>query len=289
MNHNSPVEIRKALNALGARPKKRWGQNFMLNPRTRDKLVAALDPRPEEIVWEVGPGFGALSEALAERCAKLVLFEIDHGLIRHLRQEVASRSNVTLIEGDFIKTWVDTEAAEGRPDRIIGNLPFSSSSAVISALAENEKVAGRCVFTVQKELAERITAAPGTRNYSSFSVLCQVMADVTGRGELAPGTFYPVPEVTSAVVELRSPAEDRNIRDREFLLQLIRTVFAARRKTLRNNLLAEGGFIGLPKAKLLEVVESTGTDSGVRAEELSPAQIIRLGNALVDARLQADA
>jgi 16S rRNA (adenine1518-N6/adenine1519-N6)-dimethyltransferase len=284
LNHNSPNEIRSVLAALGARPKKRWGQNFMVNPRTREKLVTTLDPQPDDVVWEVGPGLGALSEALAERCARLVLFEIDNGLIGHLQETVAARSNVTLVQGDFMKTWNATEKAEGQPDRIVGNLPFSSSSAIISALAESQKIATCCVFTVQKELAERITAAPGTRNYSSFSVLCQVMADVEGRGELAPGTFYPVPEVTSAVVEMRPPAQSRNIQDREFLLQLIRAVFAARRKTLRNNLLKEGDFIGLPKAKLLEVVEATGIDAGVRAEELSPELIVSLANALAAAR-----
>ncbi len=256
----------------------------MVNPRTRDKLVRTLSSRSTDVVWEIGPGLGALSEALAERCKKLVLFEIDAGLVRYLKAGIAKARHVSLIEGDFVKTWQATEKKSGRPDRVVGNLPFSSASAIIGALAEANRISGRCLFTVQKELAERITAAPGTRNYSSFSVLCQVMADVVAHGELAPGTFYPVPEVTSAVVELRPHAKKPRIADRDFLLALIRAVFAARRKTLRNNLLAEGDFIGLSKAELLDIVEETGTDPGVRAEELSPAQIIEIANALSSAR-----
>ena len=284
MNHNSPAEIRSALAELGARPKKRWGQNFMINPRTREKLIRTLAPRSSDVVWEIGPGLGALSEELVERCQKLVLFEVDAGLIRHLKAGIAKTRSVSLVEGDFVKTWGSAEKKRGRPDRILGNLPFSSASAIIGALAEANRISGRCLFTVQKELAERITASPGTRNYSSFSVLCQVMADVVGHGELAPGTFYPAPEVISAVVELRPHAKKPRIADREFLLDLIRAVFAARRKTLRNNLLAEGDFIGLEKAELLDIVEETGTDPGVRAEELSPEQIIAIANALSSAR-----
>jgi 16S rRNA (adenine1518-N6/adenine1519-N6)-dimethyltransferase len=279
VNHNSPAAIRALLGSHNLRPQKRWGQNFMVNPRARAKLVTTLDARPEDTVWEIGPGLGALTAALLKRCARLVVFEIDHGLIRLLEREYAADSRLTIVPGDYLRTW-RTAAARVAPDRIIGNLPFSSSSAIIAALIEHDAVPAACVFTVQKELAQRAAAAPGTRNYSSFSVLCQCLSEVTDHGELAPRTFYPVPEVTASVIELRRAERAAQVRSRPILFQLIRTCFHARRKTLRNNLLAQGQF-GLPKSKLLEAVEEVGVDAGLRAEELAPRTIIALANTLV--------
>ena len=282
MNHNSPAEVRAALRRLGVEPKKRWGQNFMLNPRTRGKLVTTLGPRSGDTVWEIGPGLGAVTGELLSRCARLVLFEIDHGLIRHLQEEFAEHARVAIVAGDFLRTWQQARAEHGPPDRIIGNLPYSCSSAIIAALVQHDAIPVNCVFTVQRELAERLMAVPATRNYSSLSVLCQCISEISAHGELAPGTFYPVPEVTSAVIELRPGLENRRVSNRSVLFALIRAAFQTRRKTLRNNLLSQGGF-GLSKGDLLDAVEAAGVDAGCRAEELAPATVIRLANVLAAA------
>lgn len=283
MNHNSPAAVRAALGRLGVEPKKRWGQNFMLNPRTRGKLVATLAPRAGDTVWEIGPGLGAVTGELVARCARLVLFEIDHGLIRHLREELAGQPQVAIVAGDFLRTWQQARAEQGPPHRIVGNLPYSCSAAIIAALVQHDAVPAACVFTVQRELAERLVARPGSRNYSSLSVLCQCLSDISEHGELAPGTFYPVPEVTSTVIELRPGPDRRRVSNRPVLFALIRTAFRTRRKTLRNNLLSEEGGFGLSKARLLDAVEAAGVDAGCRAEELAPATVIRLANALTAA------
>lgn len=288
MNHNSPAEVRAALRRLGVEPKKRWGQNFMLNPRTRAKLVDTLAPRAGDTVWEIGPGLGAVTGELAPRCARLVLFEIDHGLIRHLREELAGQPQVAIVAGDFLRTWRQARAEHGPPSRIVGNLPYRCSAAIIAALVQHDAIGVNCVFTVQRELAERLTARPGTRNYSSLSVLCQCLSDVAEHGELAPGTFYPAPEVTSAVIELRAGSGRRRVSNRPVLFALIRTAFRTRRKTLRNNLLSHDGF-GLSKARLLDAVEAAGVDAGRRAEELAPATVIRLANALAAAGAAVEA
>jgi len=288
VNHNSPAEVRTALRRLGVEPKKRWGQNFMLNPRTRSKLVTTLGPRAGDTVWEIGPGLGAVTGELLPRCARLVLFEIDHGLIRYLQEELADHAQVAIVAGDFLRTWQQACAEHGPPDRIIGNLPYSCASAIIAALVQHDAVPVNCVFTVQRELAERLLAAPGTRNYSSLSVLCQCLGEISAHGELAPGTFYPVPEVTSAVIELRPGLRNRQVSNRSVLFALIRAAFQTRRKTLRNNLLAQGGF-GLSKGALLDAVEAAGVDAGCRAEELAPGTVIRLANALTTAGAVVDA
>ena len=182
--------------------------------------------------------------------------------------------------GDFLRTWQQARADHGAPDRVIGNLPYRSASAMIAALVEHDALPAQAVFTVQKELADRIVAPAGSRNYSSFSVLCQCLSEVRSYGELAPGTFYPAPEVTSAVIGLRPGGNGRAVRSRDVLFALIRSAFQARRKTLRNNLLAQGGF-GLSKAELLDAVEAAGVDPGCRAEELPPDTVVRLANELV--------
>ena len=280
MNHNSPAAVRAELDRLTVEPKKRWGQNFMVNPRTRRKLIDTLEIGEGETVWEIGPGLGALTTELVPRSARLILFEIDHGLIRHLGAEFGGHAHVHIVAGDFLRTWQQARNDHGAPDRVIGNLPYRSASAIIAALAEHGALPVHTVFTVQKELADRIVASAGSRNYSSFSVLCQCLSEVRSHGELAPGTFYPAPEVTSAVIGLRPGGAARRVRNRDVLFALIRAAFQARRKTLRNNLLAQGGF-GLSKADLLDAVEAAGVDPGCRAEELSPATVVRLANALV--------
>ena len=228
MNHNSPAAVRAELDRLTVEPKKRWGQNFMVNPRTRRKLIESLQIGEGETVWEIGPGLGALTTELVPRCATLILFEIDHGLIRHLSHEFADHARVRIVAGDFLRTWQQARADHGAPDRVIGNLPYRSASAIIAALVEHDALPAQAVFTVQKELAY-------DRNYSSFSVLCQCLSEVRSYGELAPGTFYPAPEVTSAVIGLRPGGNGRAVRSRDVLFALIRSAFQARRKTLRNN------------------------------------------------------
>lgn len=280
MNHNSPSEIRAELDRLKVEPKKRWGQNFMVNPRTRRKLIETLEIAEGETVWEIGPGLGALTTDLVPRCVRLILFEIDHGLIRHLNEEFRDHAHVHIVAGDFLRTWQQARVDHGPPDRIVGNLPYRSASAIVAALAEHDALPAHAVFTVQKELADRIVAPAGSRTYSSFSVLCQCLSEVRSYGELAPGTFYPVPEVTSAVIGLRPGGVARRVRNRDVLFALIRAAFQARRKTLRNNLLAQGGF-GLSKADLLDAVEDSGVNPGSRAEELAPATVVRLADALV--------
>ena len=245
MNHNSPVEIREALLKQGVRPQKRWGQNFMINPRSREKMISLLRIQADDVVWEIGPGAGALTELLLDACNQLILFEIDHGLIRHLTDIFDSKKKINIIAGDFVRTWKKEYVNLGKPNRIIGNLPYNSASAIISSLIENNVIAEKCIFTVQKELADRIVAIPGSRNYSSFSVLCQSLTEVKDHGELAPGTFYPAPEVTSSVVELSNSKMADEIMNLPLFFEFIRAAFMARRKTLRNNLLSGSDFVCL--------------------------------------------
>lgn len=276
MNHDSPSEIRRELERLGLRLQKRWGQNFLVNPAARQRIVELLQPQPGERIWEIGPGLGALTELLLPRVGRLVVFEIDHGLIGYLRERFGGEPRFELEAGDALKRWRGLYAQQP-PDGVIGNLPYSSASALVGAFAEERVRASRLVFTVQKELARRMGAAPGSKDYSSFSVLCQSAFRVRECFDLRAGSFFPAPAVVSTVVELRplsaeQPAE-QPAAEWAFFLRTLRALFRSRRKTIRNNLLAAG--LG-DEERLREALRRAGVEPGQRAEELEPEGLRRL-------------
>lgn len=276
MNHDSPTDIGQALEAAGIALKKRWGQNFMINRGARRKIVELLDPQPGESIWEIGAGLGALTEMIAPLAGTTVVFESDHGLVRHLKSEL-SESSVQIVAGDFLDTREQALAAYGAPKRVGGNLPYSSGAAIVAALLEHGPQVDRMVFTLQKEVVERMCAAPGSRTYSSFSVICQAFYAVANQGNLRPGSFFPAPEVQSGVVTMDLRADAGRVRDPAIFFLLVRSAFAARRKTLRNNLLRESPF-PLSKRDLLAVVQRVGIEAGVRAETLGADELVAASN-----------
>lgn len=280
LNYNSPFEIRRAVEQLGLRLQKRWGQNFLVNQGARRQIVSLVDPGVQETIWEIGPGLGTLTVLLLPEVRSLLAFEIDRGLIRFLNETFADRKNFRLIEGDVLKTWKPHYSQTDPPDKIVGNLPYSSASALIAVLAENRVCAKKLVFTVQRELAQRMSAVPGNKNYSSFSVLCQVVYRISKCMQLKPGSFYPPPEVHSTVVLLEPNPEVSAIPQWPFFLRCLRALFRSRRKTMRNNLLA-WGFITPPRVQLLDhLFEELGIDPGIRSERLSPQEILRFSQRL---------
>jgi 16S rRNA (adenine1518-N6/adenine1519-N6)-dimethyltransferase len=275
LNHDSPAEIRAVLERRGIALKKRWGQNFLVNRGARERLVALLDASAGCRCWEIGPGLGAMTGLLIGLGARVVAFEIDHGVARYLREEeLAGARGFTVIEGDFLRTWRDALQRHGPPEVMLGNLPYRSASIMLAELVTGGLRPRRSVFTVQRELADRLTAAPGTKSYSSFSVLCGSCFRIIARGDLQPGSFWPTPDVVSSIVELR-PIEDGPAgRELEMLSRVSRALFAARRKTIRNNAATAFG----PGA--LAVLERLGIDLSGRAEELAPAQFLAVARAL---------
>jgi 16S rRNA (adenine1518-N6/adenine1519-N6)-dimethyltransferase len=280
VNHDSPAEIRATLERLGLRSQKRWGQNFLINPHARRRIVDLLEAGASDTVWEIGPGLGALTVELLRQAGRVVAFELDWGLIRFLEQELAGETRFELVPGDVLKTWRPELERRGLPDRIVGNLPYSSASALIGDLAEANTRPPRLVFTVQRELARRMTAVPGQKAFSSFSILCQVTYKVESWMELNPGSFYPAPEVSSTVVLLTPRAQGRQPVDRELFVRLVRALFASRRKTLWNNLLA-GGFTREGREQSVRAaLAAAGIEPGQRSEALAPEQFVELSDRL---------
>ena len=282
MNHDSPASIRAFLESRDIAPRKRWGQNFLINRGAREKIIGFLDVRPGTIVWEIGPGLGAMSESLLASGADLTVFEIDPAYCEWLRESLGPRG-LKLIEGDVSGTWRGQWEIR-KPGRILGNLPYNAASAIIAAFIESGKLPEVSVFTVQDEMGRRMTASPGTKDYSSFSILCQTSANVVDGGRLSPGSFYPAPRVHSRIIRLEPAAPHGEIRRPEEFRLLVRSLFSSRRKTLSNNIAAASMRKGFPQAdRVRDAFAGAGIDLTRRPETVSPAEWVAVSNGIVRA------
>lgn len=240
----------------------------MINLGAREKILAALELQPGETVWEIGPGLGAMTYMLLERGHPVVAFEIDPGYVKYLEDTFCPHYPLRLVYGDVVKTWKDEFQKLSAPVKVLGNLPYNAASAIIGDFVENGFRPPLFSITVQKEMAGRMTSNLGNKNYSSFSVLCQSAFDMITKGDLKPGSFFPPPEVTSTVLQLRAHQKYR-VEDARFFSQLARQLFSSRRKTLRNNVGITASTLHVSEVFLKQVMEEVGVDLSARAETLA--------------------
>ena len=276
MNYDSQKEIISVLKERGLSPTKKFGQNFMISRAAREKVLSYAEIKEGDSVWEIGGGLGAMTSMALEQVGQsgsLTVFEIDRGYIDFLQEQFGFHPGFKIVAGDMVKTWKTVYEASGKPDAIFGNLPYNSASAMISQLIEGDCLTSRMVFTVQKEMGLRITAKPGSADYSSFSVFCQLACDVAYQGDLKSGSFYPVPDVVSGIVTFTPKPGFREYATPK-VLKAIRDMFASRRKTLLNNLRPYG------IEKVQAACHQLGIDAGARAETLAPQQIAELAKTL---------
>ena len=282
MNHpdyNSPADLKKILDDNGFSMQKKFGQNFLINAAARTRLIDALDVKPGTTVWEVGPGLGAMTNELLERGTKLTAFEIDRGfaaLISSFFDAYSKKGSFYIVEGDVMKTWKKQFEAEGQPDRFFGNLPYNIAATIIADTIENNVRFDRCVFTVQKEVAQRMCAKPGSADYSSFSVLCQWAYDVKPLLDLAGGNFWPKPNVDSRAVVFTKKSDFPCCKNPELFVKMQRALFSSRRKTVRNNLSQFMKNNDLAAACL----NKAGIDIMKRAEVLTLPELLKLSDVI---------
>lgn len=275
--YDSPRELSAFLKDRGFSLKKKFGQNFLVNPGTRARILDAIAPERDEIVWEIGPGLGCMTGAILDRGARLTAFEIDRGFAGVLDAEFGENARFALVQGDVLRTW-KLHRAES-PAKVFGNLPYSAASAIIADFLENDFLPGLCVFMVQKEVASRMAGRPGTKNYSSFSVLCQTFLDVKVLFDVAPGSFFPAPDVVSSVVGLSPKKNPPELADRTLFLEIVRSLFASRRKTIKNNLQASSLGKRLGVEGLADLFRAAGMDPGIRGENLTAEEAAAFSNA----------
>lgn len=280
-DYNAPSALAAVLDEHGFGMQKKFGQNFLINAHIRQGLVSALGLSAGNTVWEVGPGLGSMTSLLLEAGTDVTVFEIDRGFVRLLTSYFGSNPLFHLIEGDVLKTW-KAEYTRQVPDAFFGNLPYNIAAKLIAATIEAECFFNRMVITVQKEVGLRMTAAPGSADYSSFSVLCQWAYDVEPIRDIAPAAFWPKPNVESRALRFTKKESPQPVRDARLFLSLVRGLFSARRKTVKNNLstiLAARGKKTLPAESLLK---AAGIDPAARAESLTVYDFIRLSDTLCD-------
>ncbi|WP_432961171.1 16S rRNA (adenine(1518)-N(6)/adenine(1519)-N(6))-dimethyltransferase RsmA [Treponema sp. OMZ 840] len=277
MDYDSPSFLKTYLESRGMAMQKKFGQNFLVNPRARAKIAEALAVKEGMKVWEIGPGLGALTAELLKRGAVLTVFEIDRGFILALEDiftdEIKS-GQLKIVAGDVLKTWKGEYKASGVPARLCGNLPYNIAAKIIADTVSETVRFERCIFTVQKEVAQRMAAQCGCADYSSFSVLCSWAYDIQPLMDLAGGSFWPRPNVASqAVVCTKKEAFPLCKNTGEFL-KLQRSLFSSRRKTVKNNLSALYGNTETAEA----VLKAAGIDPKIRAENLTVEKICMLAD-----------
>ena len=277
-DYNSPIALKNFMDENNMAMQKKFGQNFLVNADARKKLIDVLDVKPGMKVWEVGPGLGSMTSGLLERGVNLTVFEIDHGFARLLTQffeEYANSGNFSLVEGDVLKTWPKFAKENDIPKRFFGNLPYNVAATIIADTITKGFRFDKAVFTIQKEVGQRMNAKPGTEDSSSFSVLCQWAYDVKPVMDLAGGNFWPVPNVASRAVLMTKKEDFPKCENPELFRKMVRQIFALRRKTLRNNL---SRFV---KAEICdEALKIAGIEPSIRAENLSVEDLLKLSDAL---------
>jgi 16S rRNA (adenine1518-N6/adenine1519-N6)-dimethyltransferase len=253
------------------RPRKRFGQHFLTDRRSLERIAEALEPQPDDTVVEIGPGRGALTSLLADRCRRLIAIEIDRDLVRILQEQFRDRTGVEIVEGDALEA--DWAALAGGSYLLAGNLPYYITTPLIFRILESP-MPQRAVLLVQREVAERLVAAPGSRDYGALTVNVQVTATVRMVGRVSAGAFQPKPKVDSAIVLLAPRTEPWLGGDEEKpFRKFVQAAFSMRRKQMLR-VLRELWIPSADEAKA--VLETAGVDASVRPETLAPEAFLQL-------------
>ena len=287
-SYSSPKQL---LAARGLHVRKRLGQNFLVDPRFAARVADALPA--DAFVVEIGAGTGSLTAALAQRARRVATLEIDRGLAEIVRERFANVRNVTLVEGDALDfDFAGVLRPESAPRAICGNLPYYITTPLIEKILDAAGFWESAVLMVQREYARRLTAAPGTPDYSSLTVFVGYHCSVEKIFDVGAAGFYPAPTVSSAVVRL-TPRADRTagVDDERVLLKTIRAAFSQRRKTLANCIVAavraksEDGQDSRLRSSVEQAIAAARLEPQIRGERLSLDDFKRLANALVTERI----
>jgi len=268
---------------------KKYGQNFLIDTHVLDKIIRAAEITKEDMVLEVGPGIGTMTQYLAEAARKVVAVEIDEKLIPILSETLKNYSNITVINDDILKVDISGLAEQyngGRPIKVVANLPYYITTPIIMGLFENNAPVDNIIVMVQKEVADRMQTGPGSKNYGALSLAVQYYAEPYIVANVPPNCFIPRPNVGSAVIRLSRYLEPPvRVQDPALMFRLIRASFKQRRKTLQNSL-ANAAELSFTKDQLASAIEALGVPAAVRGEALTLQQFAQLANALCDRKVR---
>ena len=260
---------------------KKFGQNFLIDPHVLDKIIGAAGVTKEDMVLEIGPGIGTMTQYLAEAAREVVAVEIDNNLIPILKETLAEYDNVTVINENILKVDIKKLAEEhngGRPIKVVANLPYYITTPIIMGLFESNVPIDNITVMVQKEVADRMQVGPGSKDYGALSLAVQYYAEPYIVANVPPNCFIPRPNVGSAVIRLTRHKEmPVQVADPKLMFRLIRASFNQRRKTLQNGL-NNAPDVSFTKEQIVAAIESLGVPATIRGEALDLQQFAQLAN-----------
>ena len=266
------------------RPKKQLGQNFLTDPGTANIIVSRSEILPDDIVLEIGAGLGALTIPLAQAAKKVYAVEKDQRIIEICKTELCNNkvTNVILIENDILEVDIKELAKnERRKIIVMGNLPYNISSQIIIQLINSRSAVNRAVLMFQKELAQRITAKQGGKDYGRLTVMLRYCAEIDKLANVKASLFFPKPRVDSELLEIKfKDFNEHPANDEDFLFRVIKAAFSKRRKTLKNALI--GSELDIDAKTALRVLKNTNINPVRRAETLTVQEFVKLSNTLGD-------
>ncbi len=266
--------------------KKQYGQNFLISEGVLEDIIDKSGITADDLVLEIGPGIGTLTQYLAEKARAVVAVEIDKTLLPILADTLSDYDNVTVINDDILKvdiTSIADEHNDGRPIKVVANLPYYITTPIVMGLLEGDAPIESITVMVQKEVADRMQCGPGSKDYGALSLAVGYYADAKVILSVSPDCFMPQPKVGSSVIRLDIYSEPPvRVKDHKYMFRLIRASFNMRRKTLVNGLM--GGSLGLTREKIEDALEEMGLNRTIRGEALTLEQFALLSDILSRSR-----
>lgn len=280
VNPQNTIEI---LKKFDVHFQKKFGQNFLIDSHVLDKIIRAADISKEDGVLEIGPGIGTMTQYLCENAGRVLCVEIDKALLPILEYTLADYDNVNVINGDILKQdiWeLARKYNDGKPFKVVANLPYYITTPIIMGFLENDSPISSITVMVQKEVAERMQAEPGTKAYGALSLAVQYYSKPYLAANVPMNCFMPRPNVASAVISLERYDEPPvKTKDEKLMFELIRASFQVRRKTLWNGIKISNS-LNYTREEIEKVLTDMGLDVNVRGETLNLAQFAELADRL---------
>jgi len=276
-------KIKKKIKSNIFRPKKYMGQNFLIDKWILEIILGVAEIQPDDHIIEIGAGFGRLTSRLAEMAEEVVAIELDDFLYTELQSNLVDLANVDLIHKDVLKLDLSSilHKENREKNKVIGNLPYYITSPILTKLIELSSLINICVLMIQKEVAERVVASPGTKDYGVLTVEIDYKAEAEIIASVPAKSFYPSPEVDSALIKLTMrESPEVYIKDEEIFSKVVKGAFRHRRKTLRNSLAASP--LPLSKKVLDDILEKLSIDPMRRGETLTISEFAQLTNNITE-------
>ena len=281
-NPQNTIEVLQKYNFVF---QKKFGQNFLIDTHVLDKIIGSAEITKDDVVLEIGPGIGTMTQYLACAAKKVIAVEIDKALIPILEDTLSDYDNVEVINNDVLKVDLAALAKEknnGRPIKVVANLPYYITTPIIMGLFENHVPVDSITVMVQKEVADRMQTGPGSKDYGALSLAVQYYAEPYIVANVPPNCFMPRPKVGSAVIKLtRYEKPPVDVKDEGLMFRLIRASFNQRRKTLVNGIRNSGDF-SLSKEEIEDVFNRCDLPLNIRGEALTLEQFAMLANCIYD-------